>query len=171
MNISNFIAKKSLFLALVCIFLAGWLSNVVYSNLNGIEFETPFSFTLKAPEMPSPSDHIQEEQIHVYEDKILIDLQNAMWARFTDTNSMDPLFDIEANTIEIKPESTEDIHVGDVISYKPNGMDSLIVHRVVRIGYDSNGWYAIAKGDNVAQPDPDRIRFDQINGVLVAIIY
>ena len=50
-------------------------------------------------------------------------------------------------------------------------MDTLIVHRVVRTGYDRNGWYAIAKGDNIEQPDPDKIRFDQINGVLVAIIY
>ena len=171
MSVINFIAKRALFLALVCIFIAGWLSSIVYSNINGIEFETPFSFTIKAPELASPSDHIQEDQIHVYEDRIFIDLQNAMWAKFTDTNSMDPLFDAEANTIEIRPESEQDIHVGDVISYKPENMNSLIVHRVISVGYDSKGWYAVAKGDNVSQPDPDKIRFNQVNGIMVAIIY
>jgi len=171
MGVSNFIASKALFLALICIFLAGWLSNTVYSNLSGIDFESPFSFTFKAPEIDSPSDHIKEDQIHVYEDKVLIDLENAMWARFTDTNSMDPLFDAEANTIEIKPESEEKIHVGDVISYRPKGEKSLIVHRVVEIGKDSNGWYAFVKGDNISQPDPEKIRFEQVNGIMVAIIY
>ncbi|MBW2965637.1 hypothetical protein KY342_00875 [Candidatus Woesearchaeota archaeon] len=171
MSLANFIAKRALLLALICIFLAGWLSNTVYSNLSGIEFESPFSFTFKAPEIQSPSDHIKEEQIHVYEDRILIDLENAMWARFTDTNSMDPLFDIEANTIEIKPESEEDIHVGDVISYRPDGEKNLIVHRVIEIGNDNNGWYAVAKGDNIDRADPDKIRFSQINGIMVAIIY
>jgi hypothetical protein len=171
MKLLNFIAKRALFFAFVCIFIAGWLSSVVYSNLQGIEYEAPFTFTLRSPEIESPSDHIKEDQIHVYQNRIEIDLENAMWARFTDTNSMDPLFDAEANTVEIKPEKPSDINAGDIISYRPRNMDSLIVHRVVSTGYDDEGWYAVAKGDNVEQPDPDKIRFDQVNGVLVAIIY
>jgi len=171
MKILNFIAKRGIFFAFICIFIAGWLSSIVYSNLQDINYEAPFTFTLKSPELDSPSDHIQEEQIRVYQDRIEIDLENAMWARFTDTNSMDPLFDAEANTIEVKPEKPSDVHVGDIISYKPRNMDSLIVHRVVETGYDNNGWYAVAKGDNLAQPDPEKIRFEQVHGVLVAIIY
>ncbi|MBW2981439.1 hypothetical protein KY343_01035 [Candidatus Woesearchaeota archaeon] len=171
MNISDFIAKRALLLAVICVFLAGWLSNTVYSNLTDLQYEAPFTFTFKLDELDSPSDHVKEDQIRVYQDRIEIDLEDAMWARFTDTNSMDPLFDAEANTIEIKPEKPSDINVGDIISYRPRDMDSLIVHRVVDIGNDNKGWYAVAKGDNVEQPDPDKIRFDQVNGVLVAIIY
>ncbi len=171
MKLFSFIAKRALFFAFICIFIAGWLSSVVYSNMQDLQYEAPFTFTFKSPELDSPADHIREDQIRVYQDRIEIDLQDAMWARFTDTNSMDPIFDAEANTIEIRPESASDIHVGDVVSYRPRNMDTLIVHRVVRTGNDRDGWYAIAKGDNVEQPDPDKIRFDQINGVLVAIIY
>ena len=171
MNIKGFIGKRALLLAFICIFIAGWLSSVVYSNLQDIQYEAPFTFTLKSPELESPSDHIQENQIKVYQDRIEIDLENAMWARFTDTNSMDPLFDAEANTIEIQPEKPLDINVGDIISYTPRNSDSLIVHRVVEIGYDNKGWYAVAKGDNLAQPDPEKIRFEQVHGILVAIIY
>jgi hypothetical protein len=171
MKLLGFIAKRALFFAFLCIFVAGWLSSVVYSNLSDLQYEAPFTFTFKSPELVSPADHIQEDQIRVYQNRIEIDLQDAMWARFTDTNSMDPIFDAEANTIEIKPEKPSDIYIGDVVSYKPRNMDGLIVHRVIETGYDKDGWYAVAKGDNVAQPDPDKIRFEQVNGVLVAIIY
>ncbi len=171
MKLLSFIAKRALFLAFLCVFIAGWLSSTTYSNISGLQFETPFSFKFVAPEMESPYNHIKEDQIHVYSDRIEIDLQDAMWARFTNTNSMDPIFDSEANTIEIKPEKKSDIHIGDVISYSPRGSDSLIVHRVVQISVDGDGWYAIVKGDNIANPDPDKVRFEQINGVLVAIIY
>lgn len=171
MTLLDFIAKRALFLAFLCIFLAGWLSSIAYSNLDGLQFETPLSFKFVAPELESPYDHVGEDQIHVYSDRVEIDLEDAMWARFTDTNSMDPIFDAEANTIEIKPEKKSDVHVGDVVSYTPRGRDGLIVHRVVEISADSEGWYAIVKGDNVANPDPDKVRFEQINGVLVAIIY
>jgi hypothetical protein len=171
MKLLNFIAKRALFLAFLCVFLAGWLSSTTYSNISGLQFEAPFSFKFVAPEMESPYNHIKEDQIHVYQDRIEIDLQDAMWARFTNTNSMDPIFDSEANTIEIKPEKKSDIHVGDVISYRPKDRDSIIVHRVVQISVDGDGWYAVVKGDNIANPDPDKVRFEQINGVLVAIIY
>jgi len=171
MKVLDFIAKKALFLAFLCIFLAGWLSSTTYSNLDGLQFETPFSFRLVAPELESPYDHIGEDQIHVYKDRVVIDLEDAMWARFTNTNSMDPIFDSEANTLELRPEKVSDIHVGDVISYRPEGNDGLVVHRVVEINVDGDGWYAIVKGDNIANPDPGKVRFNQINGVLVAIIY
>jgi hypothetical protein len=171
MKILDFIAKRGLFLAFLCIFVAGWLTSTVYSDLSGLQFETPFSFRLTAPELESPFNHIEEDQIHIYSDRVVIDLEDAMWARFTNTNSMDPIFDSEANTIEIKPEKKSDVHVGDVISYRPGNSDSLIVHRVVQISVDGDGWYAIVKGDNIANPDPDKVRFEQINGVLVAIIY
>jgi uncharacterized protein (UPF0248 family) len=46
-----------------------------------------------------------------------------------------------------------------------------IIHRVVKIGQDSEGWYAILKGDNLSQEDPEKVRFDQVQRVVVAIIY
>jgi len=91
------------------------------------------------------------------------------WARFAGSNSMDPLLDETANSIEIVPENTGDIHVGDIIAFTSRG--SLIVHRVREIGYDAEGWYALTQGDNTDVPDAGKRRFDDVKYVTVAILY
>lgn len=172
MTILDFIIKKSIFLIFISIFLLGWLSNSLYANIGGLDFAQPFSFSLFKPkELNSPFNHIQKEQIHVFNDKIILDIPNARWAEFTNTNSMDPLLDEDANSFEIIPTSPSDIHIGDIIVYQPNTFDGLIVHRVIEIGMDGDGWYAVAKGDNLKRADPEKIRFNQIQGILVGIIY
>jgi signal peptidase I len=125
----------------------------------------------RAIEKPSPYNWVSEDKIHVYDDKVIIDLKGAEWAAFTDTNSMDPILDHEANAIEIIPKRKKDIHVGDIISYKLDFLNYTIIHRVIKISYDKEGWYAITKGDNLDKPDPFKIRFNDIKRVLVAIIY
>ena len=135
--------------------------------------ETPASAStvFSVQERFSPYDHIKQEQIHVSGDKVEIDFKgrNVLWATYKDSNSMDPFIDIGANALEIKPESTNDIHVGDVIAYRYG--DGLIVHRVIEIGTDSEGWFAYTKGDNNPQKDPFRVRFEYIERITVAVIY
>ena len=120
-------------------------------------------------ERDSPQNWIPEQDIKVYNSGVVINVKNPEWARFADTNSMDPLFDEDANAIEIIPESVDDIEVGDIVSYKYN--DISIVHRVVEKGIDEQGVYFIMKGDNNSDDDPYKVRFDQIQRVVVAIIY
>ena len=127
-------------------------------------------FTGSAIEQISPHDWITEDQIHVSKDRIVIDLKNAKWAKFADTNSMDPVIDIGSNAIEIIPESTNDIHLGDIVSYKSKDY-GVIIHRVMKIGEDDDGWFCITKGDNNNYDDPFKIRFDQIQRIVVAVIY
>ena len=122
-------------------------------------------------EQPSPIDHIKEEQIHVYENRIIIDLQGAHWSSFANTNSMDPLIDETSNGIEITPTSYDQVQVGDVVSYESRLVDGIVIHRVVEIGEDERGRYYILKGDNNDEEDPERVRFEQIKGVLVGILY
>lgn len=157
---------KWLFLGFIVAFAFGWLLNSFVAEPKMV----PFSFG-NARDLKSPFDHIKEEQIHVYDDVVVLDIKNASWASFANTKSMDPLLDGEANGIEIKPKSIDDIHVGDVVSYKPTFTDGLVIHRIVETGFDENGWYAITKGDNNNVEDPEKIRFEQINGILVAIVY
>lgn len=157
--------KKLIFL-IFCIFLTGWLSNTVFSQIN-FSSEQPFSFA--SSERSSPSDRVPEDNIFVYKDKVVINLANATWATFTDTNSMDPFLDYGSNSIEVKPQSETDLAVGDIISYESSY--GLIVHRITEIKNDSIGWYCRTKGDNNQFTDPGKIRFEQIHGVLVAIIY
>jgi hypothetical protein len=128
-------------------------------------------FSDEAVERVSPCDHIKERQILVTEKGVNIDLDGAEWATFTDTNSMDPVIDAGANAIEFVPSSEADICVGDIVSYDSDYAEGTIIHRVVETGYDSDGWYATFKGDNLAYRDPEKVRFSQIKRVVVAIIY
>ena len=111
----------------------------------------------------------KQDQIKVYDDKIIIDVQGAQWANFADTNSMDPFLDEGSNALQLVPTSAEDIHVGDIVSYKKG--DSRIIHRVIYIGEDEDGTYFVLKGDNNPTSDPGKIRFEQIDRILFAIIY
>ncbi|MBI4895719.1 MAG: signal peptidase I [Candidatus Aenigmarchaeota archaeon] len=133
-------------------------TEVIAANLDG-----------KAIERISPQDHIKENQILVTSDKITLNIKDASWSTFTDTNSMDPVLDQGSNGIEVAPASINDVKVGDIISYRSKY--GLIIHRVVKTGFDEQDWYALVKGDNNPVNDPDKVRFDQIHGVLVAIIY
>lgn len=117
----------------------------------------------------SPGDHISEDSIHVYKDHIYIDIKDAGWGTFLDTNSMDPVLDYGHNSIEIKPESFRDIGIGDIIVYEHE--NGYIIHRVVATGFDNEGWYCTAKGDNNYSEDPWKIRFNQIEGIVVGIFY
>ncbi len=156
---------KWFFFIALCGVLIGWLSNTVMSS---ISFENPYTFTAAA-ERFSPSNHINENQIQVYDEFAVVRVPNLLWAKFTDTNSMDPVLDKEANAFETKPKNPDDIHVGDIISYSFG--DILVIHRVIRTGNDENGWYAIVKGDNNPSTDPEPVRFSQVHGVVVGILY
>jgi len=122
-------------------------------------------------EKQSPYDWIKERNIHLYSDKIVIDIKNPQWSTYTDTNSMDPVLDENTHGIQIIPKSTQDIHLGDIISYKPEDFDGILIHRVVAVGRDDTGWYAVTQGDNNPTPDPGKVRFPQIKRILVMIIY
>lgn len=122
-------------------------------------------------ELASPFDRVRDDQVLVYDDYVILDIQNTEWAIFTDTNSMDPVIDQGAAAIEIIPLSADELHVGDIVSYKSEFAEGIIIHRVVEIGEDDDGWYARFKGDNNANIDPGKVRFDQVQRIVIAIIY
>jgi len=182
-------ARWGFLLYFIFVFFTGWMFHAVYVNnfVNPSTLipdykelddgkEEPLSsgstlidFFMGVSERNSPKDRISEQQINVYDDRIIINLDNAEWSSFADTNSMDPFIDKGANGIEIKPKSAYDIQVGDVISYNYEG--SLIIHRVVEINQDKSGIYYLTKGDNNVAKDPVKVRFEQVNGVLVGVLY
>ena len=122
-----------------------------------------------ALERSSPQDRIAERDIEVYPDRVVINLEGAQWARFADTNSMDPIIDRGVNALQIAPKSMDDIEVGDIISYQSG--ERVIIHRVIEKAIDEQGWYVTAKGDNNPTADPNKVRFEDITRVLVAVIY
>ncbi|MEK6886201.1 MAG: signal peptidase I [Nanoarchaeota archaeon] len=170
----------------VLIFALGVVSASLIYEVGKITSETPLSvvsnpvqsvtdtFTAavngRSVEKNSPGDHINEKQIKVYNDKIELDIQNAIWSRFTDTNSMDPFLDSGSNGIEVIPNDISEIKVGDIVSYASKD-GGIVIHRVIEINSDENGTYFIIKGDNNPIPDNEKVRFNQIKGILVGIIY
>jgi hypothetical protein len=159
----------------MAVFSLGWLLNTLLTNFVYYDAEKPLSFGfvpfMGSPERLSPSDHVKEEQIHVYGDRVVLEVEGASWASFTDTNSMDPFMDESSNSIEKKPDSPNDVHPGDIISYRSGITKDLIVHRVISKGMDGSGVFFLVKGDNNPTQDPEKIRFSQIHGVLIGIIY
>jgi len=161
-------------LALLLVFSLGWLSANIYTSLSVGEAEKPLSLTSLFNgnvERYSPGDHVQEKNIHVYDDRIVIDLKGASWSSYTDTNSMDPVIDVDANGLEVRPTSPQDIKIGDVIAFRTRYTTGIVIHRVVDTGQDNQGWYAKTKGDNNPTVDPGKVRFKDITGVLVGVIY
>lgn len=122
-------------------------------------------------EQQSPANRVAEENISVFPEQVVITLGRASWASYEGTNSMDPVLDDGAHGIEISPASGESLKVGDIISFSTPLADGLVVHRIVETGHDEQGWYARSKGDNNPAVDPGKVRFEDIHGVLVAVIY
>jgi len=122
-----------------------------------------------AKEISSPGDWVRQDQIKVYENQVVIDLPDSEWLYFTDTNSMDPFIDENTNALQIKPKSPDSIAIGDIITYK--NQSELIIHRVIEKNQDEDGLYYVVKGDNNSTADPVKVRFEDIEGVVVAVIY
>ena len=164
--------KRIVLFLIGMVFIASSLA-VLY-NSNGMESISGF-LLLEQPEdiaeKSSPYDRVKEDQISVYDSLIIMHINKSEIVSLEDTNSMVPLVDKNSNAIQIKPKNPEDIHIGDIVSYQDSSSDAVIMHRVVEISEDSKGKYFVLKGDNVNSTDSAKVRFGQIKGVVVAIIY
>ena len=161
---------RNIFKALILgvMFTLGFWSSNIYAEMNT---ESPALLDGRTDQRSSPSDWIAENQIGVYNSHVILDLQNAEWATFTDTHSMEPVLNSRSNAIEIRPKGPDDIKVGDIVSYKSKYSEGIIIHRVIEKDSDEDGTYFIMKGDNNPSPDPGKIRFSQVQRVVVAIVY
>ena len=117
----------------------------------------------------APSDHLKESQILVTSNQVIINGEDIFWAKFTDTNSMTPVIDAGANTIEKRPKNIDEIQVGDIISF--NTEYGIVIHRVIDIKQDKEGTYFVTKGDNNNYKDPWKTRFSNVNGIVIGVLY
>ncbi len=116
----------------------------------------------------APSDSIKDNQIHVYENAIVIDVENAGISKYAATGSMLPLLDENSNGIRIQVKSESEINVGDIITFEKN--NELIIHRVIEKGIDNEGVYFITKGDNSGMND-SKIRIEQIKYKTIGVLW
>jgi len=129
---------------------------------------TGFSFFNPKEKLSAPSDFIQEKDILVESDKVIINLSDYVISKYDSSGSMIPVLDQGANGIGVKPKSPDEIHIGDIVSFFQG--EELIVHRVIEKGIDEQGVFFITKGDDNGIND-GKIRFSQIDSVLVILIY
>jgi regulator of RNase E activity RraB len=120
----------------------------------------------------APISRINDTDITFYTDEFKIDLtkfdESCYFGYLSNTSSMLPTVDDTHNVIICK-DYISNLKKGDIISY--NYSKHRILHRIEKIGLDNEGWYAYLKGDNIKSKDPFKVRQNQINGVVVVIIY
>ena len=151
--------KLEFVLMVLCFFISAFLL---------IENMQMTGFSIFDKETSSPQDFLNEKNIEVYNEKIILHLENYTIYKYNFSESMLPLFGENSNCIGIKPNSEEDIHIGDIIIFREG--ENLIAHRVVEKGFDDKGLFFISKGDNNKLKD-SKVRFENIESVVVAIIY
>lgn len=119
-------------------------------------------------ENSSPSNRITNEDILVYNDKIILKIPNITISNYANTGSMKPFLDENTNGIKIVPKNPDEIKLGDIISFRLS--EKLIVHRVIEKGIDKNGVYFITKGDN-NQLNDGKIRFEDIKYITIGVLW
>jgi len=132
--------------------------------------ENTFPFMPGNKSLASPKDRISYKQIHVYDDEVVLDIKNVSWAVYLDSKSMLPLISHTANGLYLTPTHPTDIQIGDIVSYD-DGSDVNVGHRVINILYEDDELLYITKGDNNPYVDPKPVSFEQIDRVLIGIIY
>ena len=115
-----------------------------------------------------PSDWVSGGDIFVFDDEVVIKIDNATLAGYEGTGSMEPVLGAGSTGIRVVPEGAGEVNLGDIVSFRKDGV--LIVHRVVEKGMDNEGVYFITKGDNSEFVD-EKIRFEDIEYVLVGVVW
>lgn len=117
----------------------------------------------------NPSDFIATDELHLYNDRLVIEKEGLKYAAVEDTKSMEPLLSSNSHTIEAKPEQDK-LGKGDIISFYDASTGKTIVHAIVETGTDDDGWYARTKGYNTEFADEWKVRFGDIKGVVVGVL-
>ena len=157
----------------IMIFLLGCLSmTFVFYYLNyGLEVPSSLGavnvFNLTGAEK-TPGDSVDDNLIKVFDDRVVIYIDDASLSYYAPTGSMKPVLDENSNGIRVKVNDVDEIEVGDIISFKKDSIS--IVHRVVDKGVDGKGVYFVTKGDNNEFSD-GKIRFEDIKYKTVGVIW
>ncbi len=153
------------------VFLFGFLVclGIVYTfEYFNVRQKIPFGTGLVGLENLTPFDRVPEEDIIVFEDRVILKVSGVTLSNYAEGGSMSPLLDKGSNGIRVVPENEEDVNVGDIVSYLFDGI--LVVHRVVEKGIDDEGVYFITQGDSNLVDD-GKIRFEDIRYITIGIIY
>ena len=133
---------------------------------------------LSGADLASPKIRINESRMSYradYNGGLMLCVTNIsdFWTSgFLATHSMEACLDSGMTGLWQEKTAREDIIPGDIISFwSGNESDRhTVAHRVVSVGYDDKGWYAVTKGDN-NWVDDGKVRWFDVEAVLVGVIY
>jgi len=141
-----------------------------------------------------PGDWVKSEHYtKLTSSEFCFSYSNLTYGRVAGTRSMVPSIYKGVMVIYTTNFTKEDLQVGDIIAVrkKPDILEMLnyplymlvgidmksveeskgYIHRIIYIGEDSEGWFAITKGDNTILPDLKKVRFEDIDGVVIGVVY
>ena len=120
-----------------------------------------------SPAISSPGDFFSQKDIKVDENTVCASYEKELYLGyiFNGTYSMRPTLSNTANDIFYKPESIDELQIGDIVIVKYEG--NLTQHRIIEIKENS----IMTQGDNVPLKDGVWIPFEDIKGVTIAIFY
>ena len=164
---------SKLIISIIIAFSLGWLASTTLAQAPVVEqAQERISIFADAPDVPGPADVLLDNDVHVLPNKVEILQAGIIPAVFEDTNSMAPVLDTQTLALELTITDPSQVQVGDIVSYEtPLAPGAFIVHRVVEIGTDDDGWYAVMKGDNLQTTDPGKVREDQLRRKVIGSLY
>ncbi len=134
-----------------------------------------FYISENPPIIPSPSNHFNQELISGMSSFLSNNSDYRLYSDGnTDTHSMLPILNKDTSIILYLNFTEEDIQIGDIIIYEiPIGTNSVrgYMHRVVEINEINQTFFYIARGDNLQVDDFWNIKYDEIFGVVVGVLY
>jgi len=86
----------------------------------------------------------------------------------SDTNSMEPVIDQGHYAIFSPKRSKKDLIIGDIILMQKYQWH--VMHRIVHISQDNQGWYCLTRGDNTVLLDT-KTRYKDIVGICRGMFY
>ena len=114
--------------------------------------------------MPSPRLDIPAPRIEGT--NVIIELKKPRLAAVWSSNSMERYIDSGHCLIEETEFTQDDIHIAQVIVHSGG-----IVHSVYALGADIDGWFCRTWGDNNYEPDPQKVRFEDIEAIVVCPVW
>ena len=129
------------------------------------------SLTISAQELPSPKPRLLHRVGYNKIRAMSKGISDSITiSGITNTNSMEPLIDEGHLALIEDPPRKEDLIVEDIILFFRVIDRQRVLHRIIEVGVDENGWYCITRGDNTVWID-GKIRYNNVLGVCVGIIY
>lgn len=119
-------------------------------------------------QISAPSDFLNKSFISANSEEVCLSISDAMLSEYIDSSSMLPVLGKNSTGINVRPDSPDEINIGDIVSFRKN--NEVFVHRVIEKSEDEKGVFFITKGDNNLFDD-GKVYFKEIDSVLIGIIY